>query len=159
LAKGQINAVSFLLSMIFYAIVITLLVSWVAVEQKNSLYASDQNTILTSGTSIIDMFVTSKGVPMNWETNTASVQAIGLASSANRLSSKKVNSFLTLDYNTSRRKLGLNNTDYYFTITNMSGTLLNSSGVDSNSSTTALVFTRYAALGGNNVRVTLKIYK
>lgn len=159
MAKGQINAVSFLLSMIFYAIVITLLVSWVAVEQKNSLYASDQNTILTSGTSIIDMFVTSKGVPMNWETNTASVQAIGLASSANRLSSKKVNSFLTLDYNTSRRKLGLNNTDYYFTITNMSGTLLNSSGVDSNSSTTALVFTRYAALGGNNVRVTLKIYK
>jgi hypothetical protein len=145
--------------MIFYAIVVTLLISWVAAEQKNFVYASDQNTILTSGTSIINMFVTSRGVPHNWEMNTPSVQAIGLASSTNRLSSKKVNSFLTLDYNTSRGKLGLDNTNYFFTITNMNGTLLNSSGVDSNSSTTALVFTRYAALGGNNVRVTLKIYR
>ena len=159
MTNGQINAVSFILSMIFYAIVVTLLISWVAAEQKNFVYASDQNTILTSGTSIINMFVTSRGVPHNWEMNTPSVQAIGLASSTNRLSSKKVNSFLTLDYNTSRGKLGLDNTNYFFTITNMNGTLLNSSGVDSNSSTTALVFTRYAALGGNNVRVTLKIYR
>jgi hypothetical protein len=159
LARGQINSVSFLLSMMLYAIVVTLLIGRVAIEQKNSLYASDQNTILASGTSIIDMLVTSKGVPVNWETNTPAVQAIGLASSANRLSSKKLNAFLTLDYNTSRTKMGLNNTNYHFTVTSMSGTLLNSSGVDSNSSTTALVFTRYAALGGSNVRVTMKIYR
>lgn len=158
--RGQINAVSFLLSMIFYAMIIMLLVSWVAIEQRNSLYASDQNAIWTSGTAIINMLVTSRGVPTNWETNTPTVQAIGLAASANRLSSRKVNAFLALDYNTSRAKLGLTYaTNYYFTITNTNGTLLNSSGVDSNSSNTAFVFTRYAILGSNSVWVKMKIYR
>jgi hypothetical protein len=160
LARGQINAVSFLLSMIFYSIVITLLVGWVATEQKNMAYASNRSALWAAGTSITDMLAKSGGVPLNWETNASSVQAIGLATTANNLSVAKVNAFVALNYNTSRTALGLpGTTNYYFTITNMSGTLLNQSGVDSNSSGTALVFTRYAILNGSRVWLRLKMYQ
>ncbi|VVB73430.1 Uncharacterised protein [uncultured archaeon] len=159
MAKGQINAVSFLLSMIFYAVVIALLVGMIAVLQKDNLYAANRDALTVTGASITDMLSRSGGVPGNWETNTSSIQAIGLASTSNNLSVLKVNAFVALNYDVSRAALGIpNSTNYYFAIVNASGSVLKQSGVDSNSSGMALVFTRYVVWNGSSARMTLKLY-
>ena len=159
--RGQVNSIDFIAAMIFLTFIIVFFISFTAVQQNNNFAKLRQDTLLVAGTTITDIMIESEGAPSDWETgNISDIQAIGLASSPNELSTLKVNRFLLLDYNTSKTLISLpSNIDYYFSIVNTSGSVLNQSGIDSSTSNRSFLFTRYVIWNGSAAWMRLRLYE
>jgi len=147
--------------MFFLAAIIFFVISFTAVQQENNLVKLHQDVLLSTGTTVTDMLAKSSGAPANWEMkNTSDIQAIGLAASPNELSALKVGRFLAIDYNTSKKLMGLPaSTGYYFAIVDTGGSVLQQSGTDPSDSNRSFLFTRYVIWDGNAALMRLKIYE
>lgn len=70
---------------------------------------------------ISDLFVKTKGKPSDWEKNASNVIVIGLADSDRTISAAKVNAFLNMSYNDSKKILKIPYYDFSFRINDMQG--------------------------------------
>ncbi|MBI4175675.1 MAG: hypothetical protein HY518_00585 [Candidatus Aenigmarchaeota archaeon] len=112
--KGQIWSIDFIMSMIVFFLAIALILfAWdyaiVQNESQVSFHGAESLAL-----SVSDALVRTGGIPEGWDSS--SVQVIGLASDENIMDPGKVDEFLDVDYNTSKRLLGIGRYEYYFEV-------------------------------------------
>jgi hypothetical protein len=107
--------------------------------------------------SISDLMLKTSGVPYDWETNTSNISSIGLVSSPNVLSSKKLSNFTNMSYGNITSALGLKY-EFNFYVEDASGNRLYEAGNATISAKTVVSITRYALLDGQKVKVRMNIH-
>ena len=70
---------------------------------------------------ISDLFVKTKGKPTDWEKNSSNTLVIGLANSDRNISAAKVNAFLNMSYNDSKKIFKIPLYDFSFQIKDLEG--------------------------------------
>jgi len=118
--KGQIK-IDFIFALIFFTVMIFYIVIQVNNALTSSLTDSKLDTVKSETGSILDILVSTQGVPPNWETlPEEQITRIGLASSPYKISTSKLNS-LKANCNLMGKFGSIN---YRFSITSESAILL-----------------------------------
>jgi hypothetical protein len=117
--KAQLWSLDFVLSAVVFSLaLITVLFIWNYTNTETAErieFKRAEGLVL----SISDVLIRTSGVPDDW--NTTTVKVLGLASDENVLNRTKVERFLSLDYNGSKRILGVPLYDYYFRLADING--------------------------------------
>ena len=127
--KGLVFSSDLLVAiLILLVIFIVVLISWNSFVD-DTIKDSERKNIESLALKTSDNFVLSEGFPKDWEKSNASV--IGLVSRSRNIDPEKLNAFLNLDYEESKRILGLQGYEYQFRL-NRSGIVkpINSIGKD-----------------------------
>ena len=141
-----------MVSVMIFVIVIIIYFQYI-----NNLETQEQHTLneLTIDSNYIANSLVSEGYPKDW--NTTSVERIGLTDNNHRINSTKLESFITMDYNTTRRMFGTNHHYYmYFEDTNNTVIPVNGTsviGYYSNDSSYLIKRTRLVILDSEIVRM------
>lgn len=126
--KGQVISIDLIVGISIFLILLTLcILVWsqtvYRMEQRKILYEMQNNLMLA-----LDMLIKTKGVPSSWERNPNSLIALGLAYDDRTLSKDKVDAFMNLvdlDYNASKKYLGILKYDYRLRLLDLNGEVLN----------------------------------
>ena len=166
---GQIWSIDLAVSaVVFLGVVVFIFFIWnnVSLEsQEQSAYRDVETRALI----LSDSLIRTPGVPADWTGTT--VKVIGLAETCgvfceNVLSPGKVQEFVSgISYNTARGLLGLRNSEFYFALRDLNGTLLAPWGTPlekgaapSPNATVVVPTERFALLDGNMTRVVLTVW-
>ncbi len=124
--KSQIFTIDLMAAMFIFIVLLTaVMLMWnryVAIADNQVEY--DEAQIMAY--QISDILIKSQGRPSNWEENSSKALIIGLASSDRTLSSAKINAFLNMSYNDSKKILGIPYYDFSFQVKNLLGDNLTS---------------------------------
>lgn len=113
--KGQLFSSDMVASVFLFSIAVsTVLFAWNSVID-NSVNDMQRKDMEITATRILDILVKSPGYPIDWEKSNASV--IGLANYDRTIDANKLNTFINMDYNTTRKIFGIPY-DYFFRIGN-----------------------------------------
>ena len=117
----------FITSVVVFAVVFAVIMfAWNYTVQKNA----EKNTfkeLQNKGLVVSDVLIRVPGNPQNW--NDDNVKSIGLAVRENVLNKSKVKEFVLMDYGKARAMLGLGNSDFYFRMEYLNGSLIEYEGV------------------------------
>lgn len=124
--KSQIFTIDLIAAMFIFIVLLTaIMLMWnryIVIADDHIEY--DEAQII--GYQISDVMIKSQGKPSNWEENSSKALIIGLANSDRRLSSSKVNAFLNMSYNDSKKALNIPYYDFSFQIKDLLGNNLTS---------------------------------
>ena len=119
--KSQIVMIDLIMAIFVFIVLLTaILLFWnryTITINKQSEYEEAQLIAY----QVSDLFVKAKGVPYDWEKNLSNVHVIGLASSDRIISTSKVNAFLNISYNNSKKILNMPYYGYSFQIKDLQG--------------------------------------
>lgn len=129
MTKGQ------LLSMDAVASVVLFIVALVFIFSLWNLYtirlaeniASEEMQLVAF--QVTDILVQSQGVPNIWEQDPDTVEVIGLQSNPGLLDDDKLAAFLAMDYDAAKAVFNIERFEYNFTVLNVYGDVLNSTGM------------------------------
>ena len=156
---GQITSTEFLIvSSVLIILFIFAANFWniVAIRFSNkSLRSSLELTAL----DISDFLIKNPGMPTSWESNTTIIYSLGLASSPNTLTQSKVSAFTTLNYNSSKKILGIPNYEYKFRIRMLNGIVLLQSGLDPTATAEVVSVTRFVLLNSSITKMEFAIWR
>lgn len=103
--KGQLFSSDMIAAVfLFFIVVSATLFAWNSAVDKYVQTMQRQDMEIT-GTRILDTLVKSPGYPVDWENKNATT--IGLASYDRTIDSKKLDAFLDMDYNATRKVFGM----------------------------------------------------
>ncbi|MBI4181581.1 MAG: hypothetical protein HY520_01280 [Candidatus Aenigmarchaeota archaeon] len=126
--RGQIWSFDFAVSLtIFLTVLVLVLFFWIYANVQ-SFDELAQDELQDHAIAVSDILVRSAGVPSGW-TN-ASVEVIGLASQDKVLDPRKVRELALMDYNQTRRLLGIGRYDFQLEIWYPNGTLALAQGLN-----------------------------
>jgi len=126
--RGQAWSMDFMSSVIvFFMIVIVLFFVWEYIVYQNTEQMIF-NEMESKGMFIVDTIIRTPGYPVNWDAG--NVEILGLATDENVLNESKLISFVSLDYDDSRRLMGVPSYNFFFQIVDLNGTQSQASGVD-----------------------------
>ncbi|MCH8003183.1 MAG: hypothetical protein IH934_01000 [Nanoarchaeota archaeon] len=120
--KAQVWFTDFVIGMIVFSLVLISYYTYTTNISKEDSSATDN---LISDAKIVSSSLISKGFPDNWDANT--VTRIGFTDNYNRIDTTKFNEFNKLNYNKSKKLLGISN-DYFLFFVNESGDVQNVEG-------------------------------
>lgn len=124
--KAQMWSMDFVISVtMFFIAIMLVLFSWNYVASDN--YDLQMlNDMETSGMRASDVLVRTPGNPPDWNTTAL---AIGLASDENVIDEGKLRNFLFyMDYNESKRIMGIRNYEYYFSMRDLDNSTMQLDG-------------------------------
>ncbi len=128
-SKAQLISTEFFM----VSVVITLLfsVSVVFWNQSNfRIKESDERANIEISTlAISDHLLKSRGLPSDWEDRTNEISHLGLAKENHVFDNKKLNKFISLDYNQVKNLLGISQYEFLFLIRNLTGTIIGGDGM------------------------------
>lgn len=120
--KAQLWSLDFILSIIIFSLILlSILFIWNYTNAEIS-ERLEFKKMKTLALFISDILIRSTGIPENWEEN--NVKVIGLAENENILNKTKVLRFINMDYNTSKRVLGIQLYDYYFKLEDLNKSII-----------------------------------
>ena len=115
--KGQMWSMDFIISFImFFMAVVLVLFAWdyATTENYEQMLFNDMQS---TGLIVSDVLVRTSGSPQDWN---MTAMAIGLASEENTIDENKLRNFVFyMDYNDSRRIMGMGSYEYYFIMKNL----------------------------------------
>ena len=164
-SRGQVLSTEVVVCMgLFTAALIALLAAWNSMHQSY-LDEAGQAEMATALAGISDMAVLSPGEPAGWEAGEiGDASAIGLASSPNVLSERKLSALQSLDetqYSEAKERMGAGRFGLYLSVSDAGG-VIHSFGRQadySDSSVQALDSGRLALLDGKVVRVRVQLWR
>lgn len=106
--------------------------------------------------STTDILMLSKGYPKNW--NSSNVQVIGLASTANNLNRTKVGQFLKLNYEKVKKKISIENREFFFKLENKTNTIGTLGNETYNNSENINTITREGLMENEKIKMTLTVW-
>ena len=119
--KSQIVMIDLMMAMFIFIVLLTaIMLFW----NRYTLTANKQieyEEAQFMAYQISDLLVKAKGKPLDWEKNLSNVHVIGLASSDRIISTSKVNAFLNISYNNSKKILNIPYYDFSFQIKDLGG--------------------------------------
>lgn len=119
--KSQIFTIDLMVAMFIFIVLLTaIMLMW----NRYIVIANNQieyNEAQIMAYQVSDLFVKTKGKPSNWEENSSNALIIGLASSDRIISTAKVNAFLNISYNNSKKILNIPYYDFSFQINDLLG--------------------------------------
>jgi hypothetical protein len=126
--KAQAWSFDFMASVVvFFMIMAVLFFVWEYTTFQNEdqmLFNDMQNNALT----ITDTIIRTRGFPEHW--NESSVQVMGLASEENVLNETKILMFVQMDYENTKRILGIPAYQFYFQILHLNNSQAQANGTD-----------------------------
>ena len=127
--KGQ--ATSFEFFLISGVIVLAVMSSFQIYDLTNSRTSGSHQKISMEFISIdiMDGFIKTPGNPDNWQRNINSTLSFGLVDKTHEMNFEKIDAFSNFDYNTSKRIMGIENFDYFFSVTSVNDTVVRQSGI------------------------------
>lgn len=150
--RGQLFSLDAIASLvIFISIIIFTMALWNLYStrlQQNMLSEELQLTAF----QVSDILLQTSGVPSNWEDQPEAVQMPGLAETAPHLVSKKIDSFLALDYNAAKKAFNLEAFEYTFTLLDANGNKIKSSGMSANATKVPVISLHRWAVVDNETR-------
>ncbi len=145
--KAQIAVTDlFIAIFIFMTVIISIFVTW-NIYTNRLEQRIDYSNIISNAVQISDILVKTQGKPVNWELNNTTVEIIALASSDRNLSERKVNAFITLDYNMTKDLMNIKRYNFKFKLVNVNNSALIEYGQNSTGNTTISI--RRIVLYGN----------
>jgi hypothetical protein len=155
--KAQAWSLDFAVSVtIFFFMMAVLLFAWQYVSYQNQSQTAF-NDMENLALGISDELIRTRGLPENWDDST--VEVLGLASEENFLNESKVLMFVQMDYDKSRRLLGITPYNYTFRVEQLNGSLIQSQGVDLSSGTSVVIpATRHVLYDSRVVRMEFALW-
>jgi hypothetical protein len=124
--RGQIWSMDFAVSIVIFVLVVSVvLFAWNHVTQ-NSMYQVSLNVLENDALAMSDTLIRVPGMPEDW--NASNVRVIGLASEENVLDPAKVLQFVGMDYNQTKRILGIGGYEFYFEVRHLNNTQMSING-------------------------------
>lgn len=158
--RGQTSLFDFFAAVLVFIVTFVMFITLSDRAMRDSILASDFSDMVALGHTLTEAFVSSQGVPSDWQNNPASAQSIGFAINQNDLDSSKLNAFIAMNYSLSKTKMGIPPfVDYHFAVTDVNGSTLYESGVERQRPQTVLQFIRYAILNNSVVKLKLVLYE
>lgn len=144
--KGQIWSADFIVSVvIFFSALAIVTFAW----NHAASQSLEQRTLADMQTATIrvaDSLIRTPGYPENW--NASDVEQIGLATTPYIINQTKLEQFLALDYSDAKRLLGLRGDwEFYFEMSYLNGTVVETKGTYSQNTLTASPITRNILYG------------
>jgi hypothetical protein len=126
--RAQIWSFDFMASVVVFFMILTVLFftwEYTTIQNEDQLIFNDmENNALT----ITDSMIRTRGFPEYW--NDSNVQVLGLASEENVLNETKILMFVQMDYDSSRRVLGIPAYEFYFQVLHLNDTQAQANGTD-----------------------------
>lgn len=148
--RGQAISIDFVMAtFVFIILLIAINSVWysniVEIDQRSNLHR-----MISQARFVSDMLVNSSGYPVNWQSDMANAQTLGLAevSKPRKLSQAKLNAFFAGPYVTLQEKLGIEGFGCKFSLLNTDETVISSIGEDFNG-TYLTIEDRVIRVGGN----------
>ena len=165
--KGQVISTEFLFAIL---ILLTLFVLGMYLWNLTSARINEnliKNNLVTNAIEISDNLLRSQGSPTDWEENVTNVASIGLGviSKSNKLDRDKILSLTNISYNQIKDSLGIKSFEFYFRISNLSGSTIQidgkgvETGVKPNVTSDIVNARRIAILGNEFVYMDVIIWK
>ncbi|MCL6088616.1 MAG: hypothetical protein M1530_00430 [Candidatus Marsarchaeota archaeon] len=155
--RGQQNSLDAVLAIVVFALILTFTLEFWAARTAGADEVINRNGYQQAALSASDLLLKSPGVPNNWEANASNAQSIGWTSSPNVLSGPKIGNFSALDYERQKNLTGLW-PEFYFEVTNMSGSVLYHGGNSSYGGRQQAALARFGLLNGQIVRIRWIVY-
>ncbi len=127
--KGQLFSLELVFTVLgFILMVLFIFSTWTLYSTRmNENIASEE--LQLQAFQLMDLLTKTKGEPTNWEEDTSTLYFIGLASDYGELDAEKVNTFINMDYNLTKKSFNLERFDYSFRIWNINGSIESESGI------------------------------
>ncbi len=151
--KGQIISLDFIVGVIIFLVLFGMLLTTFASISDYSAYNEQRREMEMATSAILEIFAKTQGYPLNWEESPSNATSIGLASSDRILDNRKLNAFLSMDYNTARNKIG-GAYDFQFRLAN------NGSSFGQEPSGSMVVYSSRIVLHGNSAeKMEIRIWR
>lgn len=161
-SKAQVWSLDLIMSILIFIVSVELI--FFAFNQSSSqlLEQTELVSLEDVGLEVTDTLIRTEGFPHGWDVNT--VQVIGLAEKENVLNTSKVQFFLALNYNTTKKLLGIANYDFLLTINHLNNSIIRiggsgiSYGSPSSANATVVPVERYVIYAGIPAKLRFVLY-
>lgn len=157
LEKGQIAFLDMFLVTSVFVVLFVFLSSNYSQKLTDLLADAKLEEMKFDAITATDFLALSKGYPAAWEKD-LNVSTVGLASQPNELDSNKVRQFISLDYDTARRALGISKFNYFFQLNDSKNNQIFSSGLAPLSGVQVASVERIVIYEGNPSKIVLKVW-
>ena len=130
--KGQLASMDLLMALFGFTLVMVFVVSMWALYMNRLNTSIENRDLELSALQTVDTLLRSTGTPINWEINPNTSEVLGLSSPDGSIDNEKLSAFLKLSYNSTATKLKIKRFKFNFSIYNLNGTILNSTGLFTN---------------------------
>lgn len=157
--KSQIVMIDLMAAMfIFVVLLAAIMLTW----NRYTVTLNDQveyEEAQLMAYQISDIFVKTQGRPVDWEKNSSNAIIIGLANSDRNISAAKVNAFLNMSYNDSKKIFKIPLYDFSFQIKDLEGNNLTSSYGEINENDFVISLRRYVFYGNGKAIMEFRLGK
>ena len=157
--KGQTNITDLLIAILAFVAAFVVFIILSDRSARDAFLASNFNEVTINGITITEAFIGNGGIPIDWESDPGSVQSIGLVEDQNNIDLDKLSAFVSMDYNISKTKMGLQpNIDYHFQVLDSDGVVLYESGTEPADAKGIFPFSRDVIISGGPGEMRLVLY-
>ena len=146
------------MALVSFALLLVFVLNAWADLRAQSQSAVSVSRLESVANSIADALAQSPGTPCNWEANSPSMLALGLASSPGVLSQAKLSSLSAMNYGSAKAALGVDK-NFYVVVSNNGWSALYALGNASARYNMSMAATRLATLNGQPVRIRVVVYE
>ena len=158
-AKGQTTSIEFMI--VSGVIVLILMASFVFYDlsARRTDDARNKMGMEILANDIVDSLVRTNGIPGGWEDYPSAASSFGIANDPLVLNPRKISAFVSYDYQSSKRLMGMESYDYRFYIRTLNSTVIVTSGQGPTNPNVAVNPRRTAVLNGTAVYVDFVLWR
>ncbi|MBR9707560.1 MAG: hypothetical protein GOV15_03940 [Candidatus Diapherotrites archaeon] len=160
-SKGQGVSMDLVFAMFIFLFIFTVFITTWFINVDNAYEERTLQRLKQVSYETTDLLVSNRGQPVNWHLSTATdANVIGLASNPKYrvLDPDKVAALVSADYNSMKDTLGLEGYDYYFSIQNSNGVVVQSLGTNNNDVRYSITARRVVSFNGLKHSLLLKTW-
>ena len=157
--KGQIASMDILAALFGFLLILVFIISLWTLYLNRLDDSVATRRLQLSAFQAVDTLLRSTGTPVDWENNPNTSEVIGLASPFGSIDQKKLSAFMSLGYNSTVTLLKIKSFYYNFSIFNLNGTLLNSTGLKQNGTEQVVSVNRLVMIKNETKRISFVLWE
>ncbi len=155
--RAQVMMTDLFIALSIFLILMIAIFSFMMVYERRVNSNMAYEDMRAKAMQIANFLVKSPGVPADWEYNSTSPQAIGLAPVPLILSNDKVANFTRMDYDKIRKTFNIRHYDFSFMLFDLDSNLLASKGNESENESVSI--SRYVRFNNTNSIMLFKVFR
>jgi len=157
--KGQLASMDLLFALFGFILVMIFVISMWALYMNRLNTSIENRDLELSALQTVDTLLRSTGTPINWEINPNTSEVLGLSSPDGSIDNEKLSAFLKLSYNSTATKLKIKRFKFNFSIYNLNGTILNSTGLFTNGTKQVVSVDRLVIIKNETRKISFTLWR
>ena len=157
--KGQLASMDLLAALFGFVLVMIFVISIWALYMNRLNTSIENRDLELSALQTVDTLLRSTGTPSNWEINPNTSEVLGFSSLAGSIDTEKLSAFLKLSYNSTATKLKIKRFKFNFSVYNLNGTILNSTGLFTNGTKQVVSVDRLVIIKNETRKISFTLWR